>query len=95
VSAYRADLAALSELVARLESFDGRAESLAADLDSQVRRLQGEWSGRSAEAHLAAHREWLAGARQMRAAAGGLRSAVRVARANYAAAMSANVRMWS
>lgn len=92
---FRADLVALSDLVARLEAFDARAEALAADLDSQVRRLHGEWAGRSADAHLAAHREWLAGARQMRAAAGELRSAVAVARANYAAAVSANARMWS
>jgi WXG100 family type VII secretion target len=95
VNGYRADLTALSDLVARLEAFDVRAESLATDLDAQVRRLHGEWSGPSADAHQVAHREWLSGARQLRAAAGELRSAVATARTNYAAAMSANARMWS
>jgi ESAT-6 family protein len=95
VTGLRADLAALADLVARLDAFQARAEALAGDLDAQVRRLHGEWSGASADAHLGAHGEWVAGARQMRAAAGQLRAAVAVARANYAAAVAANARMWS
>jgi WXG100 family type VII secretion target len=94
VTGFRADLASLSDLVARLALFETRADALAAELDARVRRLHGDWTGPAAAAHQAAHREWLDGAARMRAAARELRSAVATAHANYAAAASANTRMW-
>jgi uncharacterized protein YukE len=95
MTGFRADLDALAELVGSLAAFDSRAELLAADLDVQVRRLHGEWSGPAAQAHLAAHEQWTAGAAQLRAAVLALRSVVATAQANYSAAASSNVRMWS
>jgi WXG100 family type VII secretion target len=92
---FRADLAGLADLVTRLDAFESRAASLVSDLDSQVRCLEGEWTGSAATAHAAAHREWVDGAARMRVAARALRSAVATAHANYAAAVSANLRMWS
>jgi uncharacterized protein YukE len=94
MTGFRADLAALAELVDRLAAFDSRAELLGADLDVAVRRLHGEWSGPAAQAHLAAHDQWAAGAAQMRASVLDLRSVVAIAQANYSAAAAANVRMW-
>ncbi len=94
MTAFRADLDALAELVARLAAFDVRAEELGADLDAQVRRLHGQWSGPAAQAHLSAHERWTNGAVHMRAAARELRSVVVTAQANYGSAAAANVRMW-
>ena len=94
MSGFRADLEALAELVARLAAFDARADELAAELDSQVRRLHGEWSGPAAQAHLTAHSRWESAAAQLRAAVLELRSVVAIARANYGSAATANARMW-
>lgn len=92
---FRADLEALTELVGRLDGFEHRAESLIAELESQIRRLHGQWSGLAAQAHLDAHRRWLSGAERMRGAAADLRTRVDAARTNYTAAAEANTRMWS
>jgi WXG100 family type VII secretion target len=94
MTGFRADLDALAELVDSLAAFDSRADELGADVDAQVRRLHGEWTGPAAHAHLAAHERWTAGAAQLRAAVLELRSVVATAQANYGSAAAANVRMW-
>jgi len=93
--AFSVDLGGLEDLIARMAGFEQRAESLAADVESQVNRLHADWSGRAAEEHRAAHRHWRHGAGEMQAAATELRHVVATAHGNYAAAVAANARMWS
>lgn len=95
MTGFRAELAALAEFVGRLDAFERRADSLMLELESEVRRLHGQWTGSAAQAHLDAHRRWLAGAQRMRTAATELRAQVHDARSNYAGAAEANLRMWS
>lgn len=94
MTAFRADLDALDDLVARLRAFDGRAEQLGADLDTDARRLEGCWTGAAAAEHSEAHQSWLAAHRRICAAADELARLVRTAHANYSAAAAANARMW-
>ena len=95
MTAFRADLDALGDLVARLRAFDRRAEQLGADLDAEACRLDGGWTGAAAAEHAAAHRRWTVAHRQIRAAADELAHLVRTARTNYSAAATTNARMWA
>jgi WXG100 family type VII secretion target len=72
---YRVELDELSDFVERLQSFEQRAESLAARVDGQVVDLHATWSGGAAAAHRARHDEWMAGADKMREALAQLRAA--------------------
>lgn len=95
MTAFRADLDALDELVTRLRAFDAHAGRLGDDLDSDARRLAGCWTGPAAGAHTAAHERWLAAHRRIRAAADELARLVRAAHENYSAATTSNSRMWA
>lgn len=94
MTAFRADLGALEDLVVGLAGFEQRAEAVCAEVDARVRRLHVEWTGWAASEHLAAHRQWMEGAARMRSAVDRLRSAVAGAHGNYASAAAANVAMW-
>jgi WXG100 family type VII secretion target len=95
MSAYRADLDALMDLVAQIEAFTARAEALGDELDGEVHRLQARWRGAAADAHGSAHDRWRSSAAQLRAVADELRDVVAVAHRNYSSAASVNLRMWS
>jgi uncharacterized protein YukE len=95
VIGFRADLAALADLVSALSAFDRRAADAVADLEAGVSRLHGSWDGPAAAAHAAAHRRWLRAENEVREAACALRRLVDVARANYESAAGANGRMWA
>lgn len=94
MTGFRADLAALDELIGRMSAFDRRAATVADQLESEARRLQAHWNGPAADAHSSAHRRWLTAHEQVRGVLGELTGFVRGAHANYAAASAANVRMW-
>lgn len=94
MTAFRADLAALDALIARLRAFEAGAQTVLTDLESSVERLHVDWSGWAAHEHSSAHREWAEGAARMHAAVSGLRSVVSTAHGNYAVSSSANARMW-
>jgi WXG100 family type VII secretion target len=94
VTAFRADLDALVDLLARMRAFDVRAEQLGTDLETDARRLAGYWSGPAASAHTAAHERWMTAHRRSCAAADELAQFVRTAHTNYSQAAAANVRMW-
>jgi WXG100 family type VII secretion target len=91
---FRVDLDELDALIARMAAFEQRVETLCDDVERDVGRLHGQWSGHAAEEHLQAHREWREGAATMRRSAAELRRVVTTAHRNYAAATSANARMW-
>jgi WXG100 family type VII secretion target len=92
---YRVELAELLAFVDRLQSFEQRAESIAARVDDQINALHDTWTGSAASAHRAQHDEWMAGAAQMREAAAELRTAANNAHQHYTEAARLNVEMLS
>jgi WXG100 family type VII secretion target len=91
---YRVDLAELLDTVDRMASFERSLAEAWDDVDARVNRLHATWSGSAAAAHRAAHDQWRAGAAQMHAALVVMRRIATTAHDNYAAAVSANLRMW-
>ena len=93
--AFTVDLDALDEAIQVMEA---RSAAIAAQLDTldgQIGRLHDVWTGEAAAAQLAAHRQWLAGAKEMREGLDAIRAAARTAHGNYSAAVTANLSMWS
>jgi WXG100 family type VII secretion target len=88
------DLEQLDEAVTRMSAFEQTIEEQLQTLDAAIVRLQSLWSGAAADAQLAAHREWLAGAQRMRAGLAKMRTAAATAHGNYGSAIQANVAMW-
>ncbi len=92
---YRVELDELLAFVDRLQSFERRAEAIAAQVDGQIASLHETWVGTAAAAHRAQHDEWVASATQMREAAALLRAAARNAHQHYTDAARLNVEMLS
>lgn len=92
---YRVELGELVSFIDRLQSFELRAEALAARIDGQVASLHTAWSGDAAEAHRAQHDRWMAGAVEMRDALAELRETADNAHRNYTEAAQLNVDMLS
>jgi WXG100 family type VII secretion target len=92
---YRVELEELLAFVDRLQSFEQRAEAIAARVDGQIGTLHGTWAGNAAAAHRAQHDEWMAGAAQMREALAQLRAAAHNAHQHYTDAARLNVEMLS
>ncbi|MGI8667629.1 MAG: WXG100 family type VII secretion target [Jatrophihabitans sp.] len=88
------DLDQLDVAVTRMSAFEQTIEEQLQTLDAGIARLQSLWSGAAADAQLAAHREWLAGAHRMRAGLAKMRTAATTAHRNYGSAVQANVAMW-
>jgi WXG100 family type VII secretion target len=88
------DLEMLQDAVDRMSSFGGRLDERFEEAQRRVDRLHQEWSGDAATEHLEAHRSWVAGAREMRAAIASLHQIAARAQQNYLAAVAANRRMW-
>jgi WXG100 family type VII secretion target len=92
---YRVDLDELLAFVDRLQSFEQRAEAIAARVDGQIGSLHDAWAGTAAAAHRAQHDEWMAGAAQIREALAQLRAAADNAHQHYTDAARLNVQMLS
>lgn len=92
---FAVDLVGLDDTVALLAARTVVIEDQLATLDTRIAALQDGWTGTAADAQLAAHREWLDGAQDMRDGLATMRAAVATAHANYSAAVEANLRMWS
>ena len=92
---YRVELDELLAFVDRLQSFEQRAEAIAARVDAQIAGLHEAWAGTAAAAHRAQHEEWMAGASQMREAVAQLRAAADNAHRHYTDAARLNVEMLS
>jgi len=85
----------------RLAEFLERLRLVQADLGAtehavaaRIRAVQAGWAGPAAAAQEAAHQQWQDGARQVQDALATLHSILRTAQDNYAAAISANQRVW-
>jgi WXG100 family type VII secretion target len=92
---YRVDLEELLVFVDRLQSFEQRAEAIAARVDGQIATLHDTWAGNAAAAHRAQHDEWMAAAAQMPQALAQLRTAADNAHQHYTDAARLNVQMLS
>jgi WXG100 family type VII secretion target len=92
---YRVELEELLAFVDRLQSFEQRAEAIAARVDGQIASLHDTWSGGAAAAHRAQHDEWMACAAQMREALTQLRAAAHNAHQHYTDAARLNMEMLS
>lgn len=90
---YRVNLAELDNITARLQGLIGFVEQCLTQIESRVAVVQSTWSGEAADAHAAAHRDWLAGAQDMRDGLERMRTAARIAHDNYASASATNVAM--
>jgi WXG100 family type VII secretion target len=93
-SSFAVDIELLQDVVDRISAFERNLDGRLAELDARVARLHHVWSGDAAAEQGRAHREWLAGARQMQAAIGTLRRIAGTAHANYSSAIAANRQMW-
>ena len=93
--ALRVELEELRTFIDRLQSFDQRAEAIAARVDGQIAALQDTWAGTAAAAHSAQHHQWMAGAAQMREAVIQLRGAADNAHQHYTDAARLNMEMLS
>ena len=90
---YRVELDDLLAFIEKLQTFEQRAETIAARVDGQIADLHTSWSGDAATAHRAQHDEWTAAATQMREAVTQLREAAHTAHRNYTEAARLNVEM--
>lgn len=93
--AYSVDPETLADSVARMAEFQSAAEAFLAEIDTAVKSLHITWSGETAVAHAAAHRQWVHGATMMREALKQLHQAGAEAQGNYTSVMSTNRAMWS
>ena len=91
---YTVDLDELAACVERLSQFEAFVETKLDDVDRRVQQLHSAWTGKAADGQLAAHREWMAGAAEMKDGLIKLRQAAANAHANYSAARAANLTMW-
>ncbi len=93
-SRFVVELDLLREMVDRMAAFESGLEQRVADVDARIVRLHQTWSGAAAAEQAQAHREWLAGAGQMRDAIAALRAIGATAHGNYSSAVAANRQMW-
>jgi WXG100 family type VII secretion target len=94
MAGYRVDLDRLADVVDQIGRFDQQVETALADVQAQVDRLHGTWSGDAAVAHEQAHAKWTRGAAEMRAALAVLRDNARIGHGNYTGAVTTNTAMW-
>ena len=95
MTAYAVDLDLLLDTIDALARCEDACDAGLDRVRARVRALQSTWSGLTAEAQAEAQGEWEAGFALMREGLADMRSAASTARANYARAVEANVRMWS
>lgn len=89
----RTDL--LEQLIDDLEDITAALLRALSDADSASTRLHGAWDGEASDAHRSSHRSWREEAGSMADALAQMRSVVRGATANYAAAAAQNSKMWA
>jgi ESAT-6 family protein len=94
MSSFAVDIELLQDVVDRMAAFENGLDERLAEVDARISRLHHVWTGAAAAEQARAHREWLAGAQQMREAVAALRAIGATAHANYTAAIAANRQMW-
>ncbi|WP_052493154.1 WXG100 family type VII secretion target [Rhodococcus sp. MEB064] len=92
MSGYRADLAELDSVVARLAHMVATTRSALAEVTTRVDALP--WDGAAADAHRAVHAAWASNARDMTEGVESMRRAAQRAHSSYTAAVDANLLMF-
>jgi WXG100 family type VII secretion target len=92
---YAVDLPLARDVLASLAAVEADLDEVVVDLRWRVARLHATWAGTAAAAHVEAHSSWEASYREMHAALGAMRAAVRTASDNYTRAATANAAMWN
>jgi WXG100 family type VII secretion target len=92
---FHVDLDALDDTIAFMQKTSDAISAQLAELDGEIAKLHGVWSGTAAAAQLKAHQEWTAGAEEMRTALDALHELARTAHTNYTNAVTANQKMWA
>jgi uncharacterized protein YukE len=88
------DLAHLGELIDRMEQYLMHLSAVREEA-LRVERLHVTWTGAAAAAEAHAQAQWAAAAAEVQESLAALRAVASGARANYAAAVTANARMWA
>lgn len=91
---YTADLEAIQAHVDHAQAFVDHLEEALGHLEKVVADLHLTWTGQAADAHRLAHREWVAGARDMTEGLAAMVAAARLAHGNYSSAAATNHEMW-
>ena len=91
---FSVDLDRVQGVTQRMAGFDTALETHLKQLDERIARLHHTWHGDAADAQHAAHKEWMAGAREMRAALATLKAITAAAHHNYTGAVEANSAMF-
>jgi WXG100 family type VII secretion target len=92
---YSVDLDQLDNIVTCLSSLAGFLTEHLDTLDQKSTAVHsGSWSGAAATAHETAHHEWASAARELVQGVNDMSTAARYAHTQYAAAQSANHRMF-
>jgi WXG100 family type VII secretion target len=94
MTGYTVDVDELAAAVAAMTSCQRDLADLAADVERETLGLHEGWAGLARDAHASAYSRWRGDFAEMATALEGLRAVGDVARANYTAAVEANVAMW-
>lgn len=91
---FQVDLDELSAVVADMLACQRDLIDLAGDVAAETARLHGSWDGVALAAHASSYSRWSDEFAAMTTALAGLRAVGETARANYSAAVVANLAMW-
>ena len=94
MTAYDVDVDELLAVIAAMDSCGRDLADLAVDVESAHAVLHSVWAGLASDAHTTSHASWRSSFADMSGALAGLRSVGDTARANYSAAVEANLAMW-
>jgi ESAT-6 family protein len=89
------DLGALAELTERMQRFQDHLSATRDEVQRRITALHLSWTGDAAAAQAASSAQWASATAELQEALAALRSIGETARANYAAAVAANRRMWA
>ncbi|UUZ60530.1 WXG100 family type VII secretion target [Nocardioides sp. B-3] len=91
---YTVDVDELASVVAAMASCQRDLADPAADVEGETRGLHETRAGLASDAHAVSHSRWRGDFIEMTTALSGIRAVADLARANYTAAVDANVAMW-
>lgn len=94
MTGFRVDVEQLGEIVDQMARYESQLQEALDDIDGQIARLHGTWSGAAAQAQLADQQRWRDGADRMHAALVVMRQIAATAQQNYTDAATTNARMW-
>ncbi|WP_225730490.1 MULTISPECIES: WXG100 family type VII secretion target [unclassified Nocardia] len=92
-SSYRVDLDHLDQVTAKIGGLLGFLDESLQGIDTRVAALHQQWTGAAAAKHAQAHRDWSAGAAEVREGVETMRAAAQTAHRSYTEVVQTNLRM--